>query len=107
MRYVTYYEEYPIYEPAEGGYYYSGNRVVEYERLSKRKAKAMMKEIWAECEKENAEHPDEDRYGEPHEWNISSDGNYIYRQGYHIGEGVSYVLERKLGSEKRGWHPYY
>ena len=26
MYYLTYYEEYPIYEPAEGGYYYAGNQ---------------------------------------------------------------------------------
>ena len=41
MRYVTHYEEYPIYEPAEGGYYYSGNQVVDTERMSKRKAKGI------------------------------------------------------------------
>ena len=28
--YLTYYEEYPIYEPAEGGYYYSGNQVIGF-----------------------------------------------------------------------------
>ena len=32
MRYLTHYEEYPIYEAAEGGYYYAGNQVVESER---------------------------------------------------------------------------
>lgn len=32
MRYITHYEEYPIYEPAEGGYYYSGNKVVDSEK---------------------------------------------------------------------------
>lgn len=30
MYYLTYYEEYPIYEPAEGGYYYSGCNAVEW-----------------------------------------------------------------------------
>ena len=28
MRYISHYEEYPIYEPAEGGYYYPGNQLV-------------------------------------------------------------------------------
>ena len=28
MRYISHYEEYPIYEPAEGGYYYPGNQKV-------------------------------------------------------------------------------
>lgn len=36
MRYISHYMEYPIYEPAEGGYYYSGNQLVESERKSKR-----------------------------------------------------------------------
>ena len=36
MRYISHYEEYPIYEPAEGGYYYPGNHLVASERESKR-----------------------------------------------------------------------
>ena len=28
--YLTYYEAYPIYEPAEGGYYYEGRNCVEW-----------------------------------------------------------------------------
>mgnify|MGYP003295293821 CR=1 FL=1 len=28
--YLTYYEEYPIYEPAEGGYYYAGCSAEEW-----------------------------------------------------------------------------
>ena len=32
MRYISHYEEYPIYEPAEGGYYYPGNQLVASER---------------------------------------------------------------------------
>ena len=31
MRYISHYEEYPIYEPAEGGYYYPGNQLVAME----------------------------------------------------------------------------
>ena len=30
MFYLTYYEEYPIYEPAEGGYYYAGCSAEEW-----------------------------------------------------------------------------
>ena len=30
MYYLTYYEEYPIYEAAEGGYYYSGCNAIEW-----------------------------------------------------------------------------
>ena len=39
MVWLSYYEEYPIYEPAEGGYYYEGLALVKTERLSKRAAK--------------------------------------------------------------------
>lgn len=34
MFYVSYIEEYPIYEPAEGGYYYAGEHVVECREFS-------------------------------------------------------------------------
>ena len=45
MRYISHYEEYPIYEPAEGGYYYSGNQLVASERKSKRACKKNLLEI--------------------------------------------------------------
>ena len=95
MRYITHYEQYPIYEPAEGGYYYAGNQAVEYDRLSKRKAKAMIREIWNEVKDD----PDE-------EWYISNDGNMIWKDSRYIGEGESWVIERKLGSKERGRVPY-
>ena len=100
MRYVTFYEEYPIYEAAEGGYYYEGNEVSTYERLSRRKAKARMKEIWEECERENLENPDE------YPWVRSFDGTEIWKSSRYIGEGKGYVIEKRLGSQVSGWHPY-
>ena len=113
MRYVTHYEEYPIYEPAEGGYYYSGNQITETERMSKRAAKATMRKFWEMAKAENlaefgSEEPEDyDQYGNRnYPWRISSDGNTIWKGGKYIGEGESYVLERKLGSEKRGYVPY-
>ena len=71
MRYLTYYKEYPIYEPAEGGYYYAGNEVAQSERMSKRKCRSRFNKIWKECEKENIENgfierPGGNRIG--HEW---------------------------------------
>ena len=39
MRYISHYEEYPIYEPAEGGYYYPGNQLVASKRKSKRQCR--------------------------------------------------------------------
>ena len=55
MRYISHYEEYPIYEPAEGGYYYSGNQLVASERKSKRACKKNLLEIWEECKQDNTE----------------------------------------------------
>lgn len=46
MRYISHYEEYPIYEPAEGGYYYAGNQLVVSERKSKRQCRKDFEEIW-------------------------------------------------------------
>lgn len=108
MRYVTHYEEYPIYEPAEGGYYYAGNDVVEFEKLSKRKAKVEMNNIWLQCEAENEENKMwEERTGQRFDyWERSSDGNMIWKTSRYIGEGESYVLERRKGSQTSGYQPY-
>ena len=53
MVYLTHYTKYPIYEPAEGGYYYAGIEANEYYRLNsvkqaKRKLAKMRKELEAE-----------------------------------------------------------
>lgn len=103
MVYLTRYEEYPIYEPAEGGYYYSGNQVVEYQKLSKRQARKKMDEIWKQIQEENKNWEDELK-----RWTYSktSYGVKIRYNSYYIGDGTSYVIERNLGSEERGWKPY-
>lgn len=114
MRYVTHYEEYPIYEPAEGGYYYSGNQVINSEKLSKRKAKETLKRIWEEAKLENLRKygetepmRDRDNYGNRiYPWRISRDGNMVWRSSRYIGEGESYLIEKHVGSETRGYHPY-
>lgn len=94
MRYVTHYEQYPIYEPAEGGYYYSGNQVTEFERMSKRAAKREIKKLF-----DNLCHEDNDP---EYPWEMSLDGNMIYRSSKYTGDGESYVIERKLGSMSKG-----
>lgn len=116
MRYISHYEEYPIYEPAEGGYYYSGNQLTESERMSKRSCKKELLRIWDECVKENEERGfREDNLNEwdtisrnTHEypWVFNRERNYISRGSYYIGDGESFVIERKQGSRKRGWTPY-
>ena len=43
MRYISHYEEYLIYEPAEGGYYYPGNQLVASERKVNVSAEKILK----------------------------------------------------------------
>lgn len=112
MRYISRYEEYPIYEPAEGGYYYSGNQLVESERLSKRACKKELLRIWEECKKENEEMGfREDNFEEWDHitsrtrmtpWVFNEKFNIISRHGYYIGEGESFVIERNQGASESG-----
>ena len=113
MRYLAHYEKYPIYEAAEGGYYYSGKYVSETERLSKRKAREEFEKIWEDCKAENLadygmEVPDfhRDEHGRLiYPW-IRISPTEIVRSGPYIGDGESYVIERKCGVESRGYQPY-
>lgn len=116
MRYISYYTQYAIYEPAEGGYYYAGNSLVESERKSKRACKKALLEIWEECKKENERNGfREDNKDEweriqsrTHEypWKFNKEFNRISRRGHYIGEGESYVIERHQGSKNSGYQPY-
>lgn len=113
MRYISYYSEYPIYEPAEGGYYYAGNKLIKSEKMSKRQCRKEFERIWQECEKENIENGFTDEV----DWNliiqnhgiypwIRENDNCIFKHGMYIGTGESYIIERKRGSETSGYEPY-
>ena len=92
MLYVSYYEEYPIYEHAEGGYYYAGVQLIESERLSRRQAKKKLAEIVEELS------------ADP-EWKY--DGHWTIRNhSKYIGEDCFYCIEKHEGSHESGWHPY-
>lgn len=113
MRYISYYEEYPIYEPAEGGYYYTGNQLLRTERKSKRQCRREFEKIWRDCQKEN----EKNGFVEDRDWNevvvntgeylwVRVDDNYICKIGKYIGEGASYTIKRKSGSMESGWQLY-
>lgn len=116
MRYISHYEEYPIYEAAEGGYYYAGNQLVASERKSKRACKKDLLEIWEECKKENEEmgfrEDNEDEWDTIrrntycYPWRFNRERSRISRCSRYIGEGESYVIERNQGSEEHGYEPY-
>ena len=115
MRYLTHYEEYPIFEPAEGGYYYAGNQVTESERMSKRACKKALARLWEEAKAENLA-----EFGEEIPKGTDSHGNRIYpwirlitpqgvriiKRSRYIGDGESFVIEKRCGSEERGYVPY-
>ena len=91
--YVTYYQEYPIYEPAEGGYYYPGRDAIYSKGFdTKEEAEAHVEEL-----------KNEDGEGG---WEKRSDG-YI-REGKHVGDAEEIVIETRKTylSQEKGWEPY-
>lgn len=96
--FITHYEEYAIYEPAEGGYYYAGNQALDWEVYPNLdKAKERLQEILSELKAEDGEF----------EWHILSNGMEVHcKTRQYIGTNESYVIERVVGSQNRGRVPY-
>ena len=95
MLYLTHYTEYPIYEPAEGGYYYAGQKADCFYRLnSMKQAKHQLKKMQKELEKDG--------------FNVLISNNYCeaYRYDRYIGNGELWIVEKIYGSNNRGWTPY-
>ena len=91
MVYLTHYEEYPIYEPAEGGYYYAGNQAFEYYRLnSEKQAKRKLAKMRKELEEEG--------------FIVYDDRAYLPSK--YIGEGESWRIEKVYGSHESGRQIY-
>lgn len=107
--YITYYEAYPIYEPAEGGYYYEGINAVE----------------WAYWDEENnfdevfnhigelAEKYDLKNLNVDKKWAydmVNEYGNIMVAidRSKYIGDNRYLYLENETAfkSEECGWHPY-
>lgn len=91
--YVTYYQEYPIYEPAEGGYYYPGRDAIYSKGFdTKEEAEAHVEEL-----------KNEDGEGG---WEKYSNG-YI-REGKYVGDAEEIVIETRKTylSQEKGWEPY-
>jgi len=111
MVYFSYYQEYPIYEAAEGGYYYSGNELVMSKAVSKRKAKKLMEKYKRELiddvigRGEKPEWMESKSFKEGHSL-IMEPGFELYKRGHYKGEGESYVIETKKGIHERGQIPF-
>ena len=99
MVWLSYYEEYPIYEPAEGGYYYAGLALVKTERLSKRAAKRKFDE--------EAKAMIEETKDDSYPWfTYGTHGRQIVRDSKYIGEGAYMCIEKHKGMHEHGWQPY-
>jgi hypothetical protein len=91
MVYLTHYTEYPIYEPAEGGYFYAGQEADCFYRLnSVKQAKRKLAKLKKQLEAEGFE--------------IYEDRAYL--RSRYIGEGEKWYIEKVYGSHNSGRHPY-
>lgn len=97
--YVTSYSFYPIYEPAEGGYYYPGVQVkYSYKCQTWNKAKRVLRKLYKECILDGSVNE--------RGWFESSSKQHFGWNGKHVGEGWYIKLERRQGEDISGWHPY-
>ena len=83
--FVSYYECYPIYEPAEGGYYYEGRELIDsYVKGTLKGARRLFKRLVAE-------------YDLPE---VRKD--YAFEQGKYIGDRRYIRIETGMGSDESG-----
>lgn len=105
MYYVSYITEYPIYEPAEGGYYYAGTQIQmcrEFQTWKK------ANRFFQKCRKEFLEmhEGEEDRINDATWGGVGKHVNpAVYYFSRYIGEGESVELTRAKPVE-HGWTPY-
>lgn len=110
--YITYYEEYPIYEPAEGGYYYAGNQACShygfdnfYEMYKYLPTVLQIEDMEATAFMEDATTNKIKKALVS--WNGSMPIAVDYGNEY-VGSGRSLRIETEAGfkSAEHGWHPY-
>ena len=103
MYYVTEYRNYPIYEPAEGGYYYSGVEIMSSREFKTfRKARQFINRVYKDTLKNEMDYVT----GASQKFWATRDNQQFGANGKYIGDGWMYKLERKQGSEVCGWEPY-
>lgn len=105
MYYVAYITEYPIYEPAEGGYYYAGTQIQECREFSTWKKANKCYQRWSKEFKEM--HDDEpERIWEYVCGGIGKHGgSHTAYCSRYIGEGERVEISKKKPVE-HGWTPY-
>lgn len=91
--FVSIYKMYPIYEPAEGGYYYDGISLESNEDFQTlRQARLHLQQI---AKEEDLIKYSDDKYVSPN-----------YHRSKYIGAGYYAVVETELGSEESGKQIY-
>lgn len=109
--YVSLYELYPIYEPAEGGYYYNGVQLADsYEFKTRKGAMRKLTKI------ERSIMRDSDTLNQyPLRWNgfkrentpdWSNDHTWFGVTSQYVGEGFFWQLERTQGMSESGRQSY-
>ena len=107
MFYVTHYEEYPIYEPAEGGYYYSGREWTEAtDKESRRQAHRDLDWYWENVCKPANEHLPVQEQWQYFRGRVNGQLPMIRKNSRYIGEGEFYCMEKRLGSHECGRQVY-
>ncbi len=105
MYYVSYITEYPIYEPAEGGYYYTGETVQFCRGFSTwKKANRFFQKIRKEFLEEHEDTPDRINdavWGGVGKWVNPA----VYYHSRYVGEGERVELTRTKPHDI-GWQPY-
>jgi hypothetical protein len=106
VRYVIQaYDRYPIYEPAEGGYYYEGLKSVYTVGIYDTKEEAI-EDLKKYVEEEN----EKDRLQPEDEWYlcIFSDTEAFSVNHRYIGDGVELYVEpiNRKGRHAKGWRPF-
>lgn len=83
--YVSYYEDFPIYEAAEGGYYYPGTELIAcYKVGSLKRARSLYKKLLSE-------------------YDLPENGR---ESGRYIGDSRMLKIETIAGKHESGYIPY-
>lgn len=92
--YVSYYEEYPIFEPAEGGYYYPGNSLQLHYRVGSLKhARRLLRKLVKEAVE----------YHQPYD---IVEKDYARKTSDYIGKEKELRIETFLGMRECGYVTY-
>ena len=104
--YLTYYEAYPIYEPAEGGYYYEGRTATKWwESEDLNEILNSISDFAEEFGMEKIPFDFDSVKYELEKWEYSI---VALTHAKYIGDDEYLVVETEKGFQKyeSGWHPY-